>query len=239
MCGRYAITLPPEAMEKLFRAIGALPNFPARYNAAPTQPLPIVRRDERGQRELVLARWGLIPSWSNGPDSRFSMINARAESVATNRAYRGAFRHRPCLVPADGFYEWAPAVGRSEPKQPYFFRMKSSVTFAFAGIWETWLGPGGDEIDSFAIIVTDANACVAPVHNRMPVILEPDDYALWLAEDDITPNERIALLNPNDGLELTRVKVSRRVNSPGNDDPSLIREITDSDESPSKPLLPF
>lgn len=225
MCGRYAITLPPQAMAKLFSAIGALPNFPPRYNAAPTQALPIVRRKVKAGRELALARWGLVPSWSQGPDPRFSMINARAETVADKPAYRGAFRHRPCLVPADGFFEWQ-SLGKAG-KQPWYFSLKSGATFAFAGLWEHWLGVGGDELESFAIIVTDANECVAPVHDRMPVILHPDDHARWLAEDDTPARERLALLRPFPAVEMCRWPVSRKVGSPANDSPDLIEKVSD------------
>jgi putative SOS response-associated peptidase YedK len=207
-------------MAKLFSAIGALPNFPPRYNAAPSQALPIVRRGGRGGRELALARWGLVPSWSKGPDARFSMINARAETVAEKPAYRGAFRHRPCLVPADGFYEWQ-ARGKGV-KQPYYFSLPSGKTFAFAGLWEHWLGAGGDEIESFTIIVTDANACVQPVHERMPVILRPEDYPCWLGEEDAPARARLALLKPFPADEMRSWPVSRQVNSPANDSPELI-----------------
>lgn len=223
MCGRYAITQPPEAMAKLFAAIGALPNFPPRYNAAPSQALPIVRRGARSGREVALARWGLIPSWSKGPDARFSMINARAETVAEKPAYRGAFRHRPCLVPADGFFEWK-AMGK-EGKQPYYFSLKSGATFAFAGLWEHWIGAGGDEIESFTIIVTDANPCVSAVHDRMPVILQAGDYSRWLAEDDVPTRERLGLLRPFPAADMRCWPVSRRVNSPANDASDLIEPI--------------
>lgn len=224
MCGRYALTSPPEALAKLFAAIGALPNFPPRYNAAPSQALPIVRRTPRPGRELALARWGLIPSWSKGPDSRFSMINARAETVAEKPAYRGAFRHRPCLVPANGFFEWQAAKGG---KQPYYFSLKSGEPFAFAGLWEHWIGAGGDEIESFTIIVTDANDCVAPVHQRMPVILHMEDHARWLGEDDAPTRERLALLRPLPADEMQCWPVSKKVNSPANDSPDLLEAEAD------------
>ncbi|MGE0652906.1 MAG: SOS response-associated peptidase [Alphaproteobacteria bacterium] len=231
MCGRYSVTLPPEAMAKLFRAIGALPNFPPRYNAAPGQPLPVIRRAPDGRRELTLARWGLIPSWSKGPDSRYSMINARADTVAEKPAYRGPFRHRRCLVPADGFYEWREA-GKGG-KQPYYFSLKSRETFAFAALWDRWVSAQGDEVDSFAIIVTDANACVAPVHDRMPVILPPDAYAVWLGEEEAAASRLTALLGPAPAESMQAWTVSRDVNRPANDRPDLIAPFCESQSNPT------
>lgn len=219
MCGRYAITLPPSAMERLFGRLGQLPNFPAHFNAAPGQPLPIVRRAPRGGRELALARWGLVPSWSKGPDSRFSMINARAGTVATKPAYRGAFRHRRCLVPASGFFEWRAGPGG---KRPWYFTTRAGEGLAFAGLWEHWSGAAGDEIESFAIVVTDANALVAPVHDRMPVILDPKDHAGWLGEEEVPNRALEKLLVPCPAEGMTVWPVSPRVNSAANDEPSLL-----------------
>lgn len=230
MCGRYAVTLPPEAMVRLFRAIGALPNFPAHYNAAPGQPLPLVRRVPGGERELTLARWGLIPSWSKGPDSRYSMINARAESVAEKPAYRGPFRHHRCLVPADGFFEWQAAKGG---KQPYYFSLASGASFAFAGLWDRWTSAGGDEVDSFTIVVTDANARVAPVHDRMPVILPPDAWGTWLGEDEASARDLKALLRPFPAEAMRAWPVSRDVNRPANDRPDLIAPLPEVQPNPT------
>ena len=219
MCGRYAITTPPQELSKLFQAIGAIPNFPPRFNAAPSQILPVVRRSPKGARDLALMRWGLIPGWSKGPDVRFSMINARSDTVAQKPAYRGAYRHRRCLVPADGFFEWKAERGG---KQPYYFSLKSGDTFAFAGLWEHWIGPGGDEIESFAVVVTDANDCVTHVHDRMPVILSPADYGRWLGEEDIPARDLAALMRPFPGEDMQVWPVSRKVNSPAYDGPDLV-----------------
>lgn len=240
MCGRYAITTPASALERLFGPLGRLLNLPAHYNAAPTQPLPVIRRDRKGDREMALARWGLIPSWSKGPDARFSMINARADTVANKPAYRGAFRHRRCLVPADGFFEWQ-AKGK-QPKQPWYFTAVDDQPFAFAGLWEDWLGADGSEIDSFAIIVTEANDLVRPVHDRMPVILSAGDYATWLGEDEVPTRELQGLLRPFPAKNMKSWPVSRRVNSSANDDASLLEPVAESDtgedgEAPSTGLL--
>jgi len=219
MCGRYSLTTPPEAMARVFRTTGPLPNLPPRYNIAPTQQAPVVRAAPEA-RELALLRWGLVPSWSQGPDSKFSMINARAETVESKPAYRAAFRQRRCLVPADGFYEWRAEAGR---KQPYFIRVKE-CPFAFAGLWEHWEKPQTPAIDSFTIIVTEANALLKPIHDRMPVILHREDFDSWL--DPETPlGDAKALLRPLEPEAMEAYPVSTRVNSPRNDDPECIAPL--------------
>jgi putative SOS response-associated peptidase YedK len=221
MCGRYSITTAPEAMRRLFGIKGALPNFPARYNVAPTQVVPVVRLDAEGRRELVLLRWGLVPSWLKSIDQRYSMINARAETVATKPAYRGSFRERRCLVPADGFYEWKAEAGG---KQPYRFTLKDGGLFAFAGLWDRWRDPAGGTVESFTIIVTDPNELARAVHDRMPVILDPAAWESWLGSKSKTA-DLVALLQPLPAEAMAVARVSRRVNSPKNDDPSLILPI--------------
>lgn len=223
MCGRYAITAPPSTLAKLFKAIGAIPNFPARYNAAPTQPLPIVRRSQSGQRELALARWGLVPSWSKGPDPRFTMINARSETVSSKPAYRGPFRHRRCLIPASGFFEWQALPGG---KQPWYFTSASGESMAFAGLWEHWIGAQGDELESFTIVITDANELVGPAHERMPVILAPDDYGRWLGEKDASTRQIEDLLRPYPAKQMKSWQVGTGVNSPANDDASILEALS-------------
>ena len=213
--------MDPRLCERLMRS-GALPNLPPHYNAAPSQPLPIVRRGDGGGRELDLMTWGLVPSWSKGPDHRFSMINARAETVTAKPAYRGPFRNRRCLVPANGFFEWQKTNGA---RQPWYFASRSSAPFAFAGLWDHWMGPDGEEILSFTIVVTDANDIVRPVHDRMPVIVAPEDYAHWLGEDDAPTRDVIALMGPFPASAMTGHPVSRRVNSPANDDADLLEPV--------------
>jgi putative SOS response-associated peptidase YedK len=219
MCGRYSITTPAEAMRQLFDLKGPLPNYPPRYNVAPSQDAPVVRLAD-GSRELTLMRWGLIPSWSQGPDSKFSMINARAETVAEKPAYRSAFKSRRCLVPADGFFEWH-AEGKK--KQPFFIHMKDERVFAFAGLWERW-DKGAEPITSFTIIVTEANALLKQIHERMPVILGEDDYAAWL-DPGAPPDAARALLRPYDPERMAFRKISTRVNSPKNDDPEVLAPL--------------
>ncbi len=216
MCGRYTITAPPQAMRELYRYMGQ-PDFPPRYNVAPTQPVPIVRL-EGGRRHFVLVRWGLVPSWSKeAPQSL--LINARAETIAEKPSFRGAFRHRRCLMPADGFYEWK-AMPKG-PKQPFFIRRRDGGPFAFAAIWENWMTKDGSEIETCAIVTTEANATLMPVHRRMPVILDEKDFDRWL--DPATPEKELAaLMRPApDGL-LIAEPVSTAVNRVANDAASLI-----------------
>jgi putative SOS response-associated peptidase YedK len=228
MCGRYAITSPLEAVIKAFSVKGAGFNFPARYNAAPSQDLPVIRRAEDAERELTFMHWGLVPSWSKGPDARFSMINARSETVASKPAYRGPFRNRRCLVPANGFYEWRKTA---DGKQPYFITMRTGEPFVFAGLWDHWTSPEGDEITSFTIMVTAANDCVRPIHDRMPVILGPDDYRSWLGEDGAPSRTKLAiLLRPYPAELMETYPVSRKVNSPANDSADLLEPVAESQQ---------
>jgi putative SOS response-associated peptidase YedK len=168
MCGRYSITTAPEAMRRLF-GYPEQPNFPPRYNIAPTQPVPIVRLNQ-GKRQFALVRWGLLPAWVKDP-GRFALLHvARGESVNEKPAFRNAMKRRRCLVPADGFYEW---TERGERKRPFFVRAKSAGPIAFAGLWETWEGPNGEEVESVAIITTPANRLLGAIAERMPAILPP------------------------------------------------------------------
>ncbi len=223
MCGRYSITTAPEALRRLFQVPGPLTNLPPRYNLAPTQDAPVVRqREDGGERELVMLRWGLVPSWSQGPDSGYSMINARAETVATKPAFRAAFRSRRCLVPADGFYEWQAQPGH---KQPYRITLTDGEPFAFAGLREHWTAPDGYTIQSFTIVVTDANALLRPIHDRMPVILDPADYALWLGEEPEAGIGVGTLLKPFPAEAMVAYPVSRRVSNPRNDDALCVKPL--------------
>jgi len=202
------------------------PNLMARYNIAPTQAAAVVRLTPAdGGRELVLLRWGLVPSWSKDPATGASPINARADTVAAKPSFRAAFRARRCLVPADGFYEWQAPVSGKGPKQPYLIRRRASDpaqgTFAFAGLWERWQG-AGQTIESFAIVTTDANATLRPIHHRMPVILDPRDYAAWLDCDNMRAGD---LLRPAPDDALVAVPISTRVNSVANDDPGVIEPV--------------
>lgn len=222
MCGRYSLTSAPEAMRQLFDLDGPLLNLEPRYNIAPTQDAPVIRARDDGKRDLAMLRWGLVPSWSkDGPDSGYSMINARAETVADKPAYRGPFRDKRCLIPADGFYEWK-KVGKE--KQPFRFTMAGGEPFLLAGLWDRWRRPDGSDLQSFTIIVTTPNPLVAQVHDRMPVILDQAGAAQWLAGG--SRDALLALLVPFPAARMASTMVSKRVNSPANDDPSIIVPVS-------------
>ena len=216
MCGRFSLKTPSKVLAKAFKI--EVPTLPLRYNIAPTQQVAAVRSRPDG-RELALLKWGLVPSWAKDASIGSRMINARAETVAEKPAYRWAFRRRRCLVPADGFYEWKREGGS---KQPYHFRMRDEQPFAFAGLWERWRGELGEVIDSCTIITTEANELLAPVHDRMPVILPPEAYDTWL-DDEFTDALALGgLLRPYPAEAMERFPVSTRVNSPKNDDASCV-----------------
>jgi putative SOS response-associated peptidase YedK len=221
MCGRYSITTAPEAMRQLFGYLEQ-PNFPPRYNIAPTQPVPIVRLDQ-GQRHFALVRWGLIPSWVKDP-KKFALLHvARGESVNEKPAFRNAMKRRRCLVPADGFYEW---TEHGERRRPFFIRQKSGQPIAFAGLWETWEGPNGEEVETVAIITTPANRMLGVIAERMPAILPPAAFDRWLdcASVDATTAAAFIVPAPEDLLEA--YPVSTAVNRTANDGPELIEPVS-------------
>ena len=231
MCGRYVITSPPAAIRALF-GYPEQPNFPPRYNVAPTQPIPIVRLTE-GKRQFVLMRWGLIPAWVKDPKAFSLLINARAESVVDKPAFRAAMRRRRCLIPADGFYEWKEIGGR---KQPYFVRLrKTGAPFAFAGLWETWTGSNGEELDTAAIVTTNANRTLAPIHDRMPAILAPEAFDLWLDCARVDAKTAAALLIPARDELLETYPISPAVNRVANDSAALIAPFAAADPAVGAP----
>jgi putative SOS response-associated peptidase YedK len=221
MCGRFVQYSHPEVYASHFD-LDVLCEATPRYNVAPTQPVLAIRQTDAGQRELIPLRWGLVPAWSKGPDNRYSMINARAESVSTKPAYRNAFRQRRCLIPAEGFYEWKAEAGG---KTPFLIRRKDSAPLAMAGLWERWRGEDGAHLESCTIIVTDANALVRGIHDRMPVILPTDALAAWLNPENRDTDRLLDLLKPTDPDAWTLHPVSRRVNSPRNDGPELLDSV--------------
>jgi putative SOS response-associated peptidase YedK len=230
MCGRYTITSAPEAIRALFR-YEEQPNFPPRYNVAPTQPIPIVRLHE-DRRQFALVRWGLLPSWVKDPKTFTLLINARGESVTTKPAFRAAMKRRRCLIPADGFYEWKAVGGR---KQPYFVRLKSGAPMAFAGLWENWMGPNGEELETAAIITADANRLLAPIHSRMPVIIQPEAFDLWLNCADVDATTAAALIAPASEDLLEAYEVSTAVNRTANDNPKLVEPLdTHAEPAPAR-----
>ncbi|MEA3275021.1 MAG: SOS response-associated peptidase [Pseudomonadota bacterium] len=221
MCGRFVQYSNPEVYASYFD-LDSLCEAQPRYNVAPTQPVLAVRKTKDGKRELLPLRWGLVPSWSKGPDSRYSMINARAETVNSKPAYRNAFKHRRCLIPAEGFFEWKP---ERRGKTPFLIRRKDSDPFAMAGLWERWHGEDGEALESCTIIVTDANDLVRSIHDRMPVILAGEDYDAWLDPDNKDIDALLEMLKPTDPERWTMHEVSRQVNSPRNDGPELLSAV--------------
>jgi putative SOS response-associated peptidase YedK len=212
MCGRFVITSAPEALRKLL-GYKEQPNFPPRYNIAPTQPIPVVRLDQ-GERHFTLMRWGLIPSWVKDPKQFALLINARLEGIAEKPSFRAAMKRRRCLIPADGFYEWQK---RGKTKQPYFIRARNRAPFAFAGLWETWADRDGGEIETAAIVTCAANKTLAPVHERLPVIVPPEHYDAWLDSDKNEAKQAAALIGPAPEDFLEAYEISTRVNSVKND----------------------
>ena len=209
------------------------PNFPPRYNIAPTQPIAIVRLVD-GKRQFALVRWGLLPSWVKDPKNFTLLINARGESAIDKPAFRAAMKRRRCLIPADGFYEWQKA---GERKRPFYVRAKSGAPLAFAGLWETWTGPNGEELDTAAIVTTTANRTLAPIHERMPVILAPEAFDLWLNSNEVDATTASALIAPApDGL-LEAYEISTAVNRTANDNPKLLESVVPGQLQPA-PVKP-
>jgi putative SOS response-associated peptidase YedK len=230
MCGRYTITSAPEAIRALFR-YHEQPNFPPRYNVAPTQPIPIVRLTE-GQRHFALVRWGLLPSWVKDPRTFTLLFNARGESVVDKPAFRAAMKRRRCLIPADGFYEWKAEAGR---KQPYFVRLKAGGPMALAGLWECWTGPNGEEMETAAIVTTNANRTLGQIHGRMPVVVPPEAFDLWLNCAEVDATAASALIAPAREDLLEVYPVSAAVNRTANDNPKLVEPLAaDGEAAPAR-----
>ena len=224
MCGRFTLRAPASVVAEQF-AVFEAPPFGPRFNIAPSQPVAVVRlapEQPQPKRELVRLRWGLIPRWAADPAIGNRMINARAETAAEKPAYRDAFRRRRCLVAADGFYEWQRSGRR---KQPYFIGMRDDGPFGMAGIWESWQGPDQTKIESCTILTTEPNSLVEPIHNRMPVILAPQDYGSWLDPAGQDSQRLVELLRPYAGEAMTAHPVSSLVNSPANEDPRCIEPL--------------
>lgn len=222
MCGRYALYGPVSRLREHFDAEADELEFPPRYNAAPMQWLPVVRQRPNGERVIHSLRWGLVPSWAKDEAIATRMINARGESVADKPSFRAAFRRRRCIVPANGFYEWQKVAG---DKQPFYIHPADGEFFGFAGLWERWSPPaGGDAVDTFTICTTDANAALRPLHDRMPVILAPADYAAWLT-GDAASDQLQALIRPCADVMLATHPVSKAVGNVRNDRAELIRPV--------------
>jgi len=229
MCGRYASTLPPEMMAQLFRLLNSIETVP-RYNVAPTQPIVAIWEAE-ARREAHFARWGLVPGWVKDPRDFPLLINARAESMADKPAFRDPLKHGRCIVPASGYYEWH--TGPDRKKQPYYITRADGQPLALAGLYATWMGPNGEEIDSVATITVPANGQLSAIHHRMPMIL-PDAEAqdAWLDVRQVRAREAAQLALPLEDGALRFHPVSTRVNSARDDDPGLIAPVTPEKPAP-------
>lgn len=221
MCARYSLISPPEAVRAAFQ-LAEIDGFPPRYNIAPTQPIGIVRQSARGAREFVLVRWGLIPSWVKAPMQRSTLVNARAESALEKPSFRGALRHRRCIIPADGFYEWK---GRSDTRAPYLIRPRAGGLLALAGLWEHWVGADGSELETAAILTVAANAALSPIHDRMPLILSSDAQSEWLDCRSGRSIEAARLMLPAPDDVLLAEAIGNTINNVHAEGPSLHEPI--------------
>jgi putative SOS response-associated peptidase YedK len=229
MCGRFVVRSSPEEIRRLL-GYEDTPNFPPRYNVAPTQPIAIVRM-ERGKRRFALVRWGLVPSWGKDP-KRFSLlINARAEGITQKASFRAAMLRRRCLVPADGFYEWQRTPGG---KRPFYIHARHGGPMAFAGLWETWMDAAGGEIETAALVTCRANAMLAPIHDRMPVVLAPEHFASWLDTEHVGAEQASELLTPAPEDLLQADEISSRVNDHRNEGAELIEPVAAKLKAPSR-----
>jgi putative SOS response-associated peptidase YedK len=217
MCSRYSLTSPPEAVRAYF-GYGDTPNFPARYNIAPTQPIPVVCRDREGARRFRLMRWGLLPSFVKDPKKFPTLINARSEEVLEKPSFRNAMRWRRCLIPADGFYEWTGPKGK---RRPFLLRPKMPKLIAFAGLYERWRDGQGGEIDTVAILTCPSNASVSVLHDRMPVVLAPEDFASWLDVKGTPPETAAALLRPAPEDLFEAIELNPKINDSKRDEPGI------------------
>jgi putative SOS response-associated peptidase YedK len=235
MCGRYALYGPASRLRERFEAEPAGFELTPRWNAAPMQWLPVIRQRSNGERVIHLLRWGLVPSWAKDEAAAIRLINARGESVSEKPSFRAAFRRRRCIVPANGFYEWQQVAGG---RQPFFIHPVDGEFFALAGLWERWTRPAdGEEIDTFTIVTTEANAAMRPLHDRMPVILAPGDHFAWL--NGATPAERLqGLVHPCPEAALALYPVGKAVGNVRNEGAGLIVPIGDDARAHPHPRGP-
>lgn len=218
MCGRYTLTVPLSNLVDTFQVEPPEFDYVPRFNIAPTQKVPVVAQDSRGRR-MGLLQWGLVPSWADDPSMGSRLINARWETVGEKPSFRSAFRRRRCLVPADGFFEWKK---EGEGKTPYWIHRADRESLAFAGLWERWEPREGDPLFTFTILTTEAIPEIREIHPRMPLVLPPSDWDQWMdSETDTQALSRV--LQEYRGPSLAAFPVSTRVNTPRNDDPSLIQ----------------
>jgi putative SOS response-associated peptidase YedK len=218
MCGRYFLDTLPELLAEQFR-VHKYPVYPVSYNIAPTQPTLILRQ-HGGESEWALVRWGLVPHWAKDLGIGARLINARGETVAEKPAFRGAFRYRRCVIPASGFYEWRAQAGS---KQPFAIVPTDDACFGFAGLWEHWTAADGSVVETSCVITTTPNPLMAAIHDRMPVILDPDDYQNWM---QATPAEATTLIRPYPAERMRAYAVGKAVGNVRNNSPELVAPAT-------------
>ncbi len=223
MCGRFTLTVDPAELQDTFRdTIGETifpKKFAPRFNLAPSQPVLAIPNDGLHKADFFV--WGLIPMWAKDPSIGSRLINARGETAAEKPSFRGSFKYKRCLILADGFYEWKAGSGR-RPKTPYFIHMKDRKVFAFAGLWDAWESHDGSIVKTCAIITTEPNELMQPLHNRMPAILHPRDYVKWLDASPQTPENLLPLIKPFPAEAMSAHPVSTLVNKPENEGPELV-----------------
>lgn len=218
MCGRFVLTADSETIQLAFHLTTMPDSHIPRFNIAPSQPIAVITNEQ--PQALTFHRWGLIPSWAKDPAIGHKMINARSETVDEKPSFRAAFKRRRCLIPANGFFEWQKQDGG---KIPMYIHMQDDAVFAFAGLWEVWHSPEGDEVRSATILTTEPNPLMAEIHNRMPVILPPSAYEAWLG--DGKESDLKGLLIPYPAQDMTAYRVSTFVNRPTNDTPETIEPV--------------
>ncbi len=221
MCGRFTQAEIAELDREVYKLL-EMPRLEPRYNIAPTQQAAVIRQRPNGERVMQMLRWGLIPSWAKDRTIGNRMINARAETLATKPAFERPYRRQRCLVPADGFYEWKRT---DRAKQPFYIRREDGAPLAFAGLWDRWRDEAGEPIDSFTIVTTTPNDLLAPIHNRMPAILLPDRYDMWLDAQHRDVEELRTLLGPFPAEEMTAYPVSTYVNNPKHEGPECVTPL--------------
>ncbi len=231
MCGRYAFILPPEAMAELFKVLNELV-YPPRYNLAPTQPIAVVREGGGGRR-ADLMRWGLVPGWVKEPAKFKLVINARADGLLDKPAFRTAIRYHRCIVPASGYYEWM--VGNDGRKLPFYITHADGAPLAFAGLYATWEGPNGEEMDTAAIVTTETGPDTAGIHDRMPAILEGEQIDMWLDTRHVKAEQAQAMIHPLPEASLAYRRVNNKVGNHLNEGPELLDPPTLEDDTPHRP----
>jgi putative SOS response-associated peptidase YedK len=222
MCGRFTLTFDPAQLEDMFPWVTIAQQITPRYNISPSQPIAVI--PNIGDFRLDLFQWGLIPSWAKDSTIGNRLINARAETLSDKPSFRSALKKRRCLILADGFYEWM-SSSEEKSKIPYYIHLSSGGVFAFAGLWDIWTAPDGAKIKSCTIITTQPNSLIAPIHNRMPVIVHQEAYSQWIEPGEVNPTNINELLAPYPANLMEAYPVSRAVNDPKHDSPSLIARV--------------